>query len=60
MPRPEFDQLMSECESLAIELQSCTDPSRRVNLLKQMKVAIDAANAIALEPPDLKARSATP
>ena len=56
MPSPEFDQLMSECDRLAIELQTCKEPKRRLELLKQMKIVLDAANELAL----LKTHSATP
>jgi hypothetical protein len=50
----EFDQLMSECEKLATELKTCRDPEMRKQLLKQMKIALDAANRIAFDFPSYK------
>jgi hypothetical protein len=51
MPNPEFDRLMSECEKLASELRDCLDPIKRRELLKQMKIALDAANKVAYQAP---------
>jgi hypothetical protein len=51
MPSPEFERLMNECETVAGELKNCTNPAKRRELLKQMKVALDAANKVAFEPP---------
>jgi hypothetical protein len=51
MPSPEFERLMNECERLASELKVCRDPTKRRELLKQMKIALDAANKVAFEPP---------
>jgi hypothetical protein len=51
MPSPEFERLMNECERLASELKVCNDPTKRRELLKQMKGALDAANKVAFEPP---------
>ena len=50
----EFDQLMSECEKLATELKIRRDPEMRRQLLKQMKIALDAANRIAFDLPGYK------
>jgi hypothetical protein len=50
----EFDQLMSECEKLANELKTRRDPEIRRQLLKQMKIALDAANRIAFDLPSYK------
>jgi hypothetical protein len=50
----EFDQIMSECEKLATELKTCRDPEMRRQLLKQMKIALDAANRIAFDLPSYK------
>jgi hypothetical protein len=47
----EFDQLKSECEKLATELKTCRDPEMRRQLLKEMKIALDAANRIAFDFP---------
>jgi hypothetical protein len=51
MPSPEFEQLMNECGRLASELKVSNDPTKRRELLKQMKVALDEANKVAFEPP---------
>jgi len=47
----EFDQLMSQCEELATKLKTCRDPEMRIQLLKQMKIALDAANRIVFDFP---------
>jgi hypothetical protein len=51
MPSPEFMRLMSECERLATELKTCTNPTKRKELLKQMKMTLDEANKAAYGPP---------
>jgi chaperonin cofactor prefoldin len=50
----EFDQLMSQCEKLATQLKTCRDPKTRIQLLKEMKIALDAANRIAFDFPIYK------
>jgi hypothetical protein len=50
MLSPEFDHLAIKCEKLAQDLKVCTDPQRRRELLKEMKITLDAANEIAFDP----------
>ena len=47
----EFDQLMSQCEKLATQLKTCRDPKTRIQLLKEMKIALDEANKLAFDFP---------
>jgi len=42
---------MSECERLTAELKKCTDPTKRKELLKQMKLTLDQASKLADGPP---------
>jgi len=51
MPSSEFTRLMSECERLTAELKKCTDPTKRKELLKQMKLTLDQASKLADGPP---------
>jgi hypothetical protein len=51
MPSSEFMRLVSECERLTASLKTCTDPTKRKELLKQMKMTLDDANRAAEEPP---------